>query len=579
MGDLEQQSADGPDVKADSLKGFVELSRRVMRLANEAIPRAEFLQQLSHLLLEFSDCDSVELVARGQVEYRARATAKPQREFVFNPSSGDAETRKVKLSQGGHSHVLRQLVLAELGATVEWSAPCFTRYGSFWTSDVRETMEQYHEMESGEQAPYADAVSMALIPFAIDEANVGLLRFECAEQGRFSYDRIESYEAVVETIGLAIAQRRAQAALRERVKELSCLYGIARVIETAAGNVSAALYRIVSLLPPAWQYPEIAVSRIVLDGTMYATADFEEVVARQSADIVVDKVRRGTVEVGYVEGVAYFPDNPFLEEESQLIQAVAREIGDFMERRQAAAERERLEEQLHHADRLATVGQLVAGVAHEINEPLGSILGFAQLALKGGDAVDNAVQDLNKIVASCLQAREIVNKLKIFARQTPIDRRWVSVADVVAEAISFVRGRCASQGIELIQQSEGEVYNTEADPIQLKQVIVNLAVNAVQAMPDGGTLTVRTGANQDGLFIEVTDTGPGMTEDVLKQIFNPFFTTKDVGEGTGLGLSVVHGIVNAHGGEIDVASVEGKGSKFTVHIPISGSAELDGVRR
>ena len=579
MRDFEKQSANGLDVKADSLKGFVELSRRVMRLANEAIPRAKFLEHLSHLLLEFSDCDSVELVARGQVEYRASATAKPQREFVFSPLSGDAETRKVELLQEGHSHFLRELVLAELGATVEWSAPCFTPYGSFWTSDVRETMEMYHAADNGQQAPFANAVSMALIPFAIDEANVGLLRFACAEQGRFSYERIESYEAVVETIGLAIAQRRAQAALRERVKELSCLYGIARVIETAVGDVGVALDRIVLLLPPAWQYPEISVSRIVLDGSVHATADFEGVVARQSADIVVDKVRRGTVEVGYVEGVAYFPDNPFLEEESQLIQAVAREIADFVERRQAAAERERLEEQLHHADRLATVGQLVAGVAHEINEPLGSILGFAQLALKGGDVADNAVQDLNKIVASCLQAREIVNKLKIFARQTPIDRRWVSVADIVIDGLSFVRSRCASQGIELIQHSEGEAYDTEADPIQLKQVIVNLAVNAVQAMPNGGTLTVRTGSTQDGLFIEVTDTGPGMTEDVLKQIFNPFFTTKDVGEGTGLGLSVVHGIVNAHGGKIDVDSVAGKGSKFTVHLPIAGSAEADGVRR
>ncbi len=579
MRELEQRSADRPDVRADSLKGFVELSRRVMRLANEAIPRAEFLRRLSYLLLEFSDCDSVDLVARGQVTYRARATTKPKREFVFSPSSGDAATGEVKLSQGGHADVLRQLVLVELGATIDWSAPCFTPYGSFWTGDVRETMEQYYELESGHQASCPDAVSMALIPFAIDEANVGLLRFECAEQGRFSYDRVESYEAVVETIGLAIAQRRAQAALRERVKELSCLYGMARVLETAAGDVSVALDRIASLLPPAWQYPEIAVSRIVLDGRVHATGDFEDAVTRQSADIVVGKVQRGTVEVGYVEELAYFSENPFLEEECQLIQAVAREIGEYIERLQAATERERLEKQLHHADRLATVGQLVAGVAHEINEPLGGILGFAQLALKGGAVADDTVQDLNKIIASCLQAREIVNKLKIFARQTPIDRRWVSISDVVAEAISFVRGRCASQGIELVQLSEGEVHDIEVDPIQLKQVIVNLAVNAMQAMPDGGTLTIRVGTKDDGLFIEVADTGIGMTEDVLKQIFNPFFTTKDVGEGTGLGLSVVHGIVDAHCGEIHVESAEGKGSKFTVRIPLSGSAEPDGARR
>jgi len=579
MRDVKKHSSGRPESSSESVSHSVELSRKVMRLANEAIPRFEFLQGLAGLLLRFSACDYLEILARGQVEYRLRATAKPSREFEFGPLAPDDPAGSLRLPGSGPARVLHELVLGELGGAVDCSAPCFTPYGSFWTTDVRQTVRQYSVGEGAQLSRRPDTVSMALIPFVIDEANFGLIRLECAEQGAFSIDKIESYEAVVETIGLAIAQRRSQAALRERVKELSCLYGIARVIEAAGVDLRLALERIVALLPPAWQYPDIAVSRIVFDGNAYGTTETHNVIAQQSAGIVVGAVQRGVVEVGYTEEVPHTLMDPFLEEEEHLIKAVAREIGDYVERCQAAVERDRLEQQLHHADRLATIGKLVAGVAHEINEPLGSILGFAQLAQKDGDVSDGTARDLNKIIASCLQAREIVQKLKIFARQTPIDNRWITVWDVVDEALSFVQGRCVNQGIEVIRRAEGNVHRIEGDPVQLKQVLVNLAVNAIQAMHDGGTLTVTIRGSGDLVVIEVADTGTGMSEDVLKQLFNPFFTTKDVGEGTGLGLSVVHGIVEAHGGEIYAESVAGEGSKFTVQLPVSVSTDRSGMRR
>ncbi len=578
MHDDMRHSSGSPESGAESIRGFVELSRKVMHLANEPIPRIEFLQGLADLLQRFSACDYLEILARGQVEYRLRAPVTPNRRFIFGPLTPADPIGHFRLPKGRQVPALRELVLAELGEAVDHSAPCFTPYGSFWTADVREIVRQYSDGNGVQLSREASMDSMALIPFAIDEANFGLLRLEYAERRAFSSNEIELYEAVVETIGLAIAQRRAQAALRERVKELSCLYGIARIIESAGVDVSLALERIVSLLPPAWQYPDIAVSRIVLDGNTYGTTD-TQVVTRQSADIVVVGVPRGAVEVCYVEEVPHALKGPFLEEEEHLIQAIAREIGDYVEQCQVAAERGRLEEQLHHADRLATIGKLVAGVAHEINEPLGGILGFAQLAQKGDGVTDGTRRDLNKIIASCLQAREIVHKLKIFARQTPIEKRWIAVSDVVGEALSFVHGRCVNQGIEVVQQSEGDLHQIEGDPVQLGQVLVNLAVNAVQAMHDGGTLTVTTRGGGDAVMIEVADTGTGMSEDVLEQLFNPFFTTKDVGEGTGLGLSVVHGIVNAHGGEIHVDTVLGEGSKFTVRLPVSASTGHGGMRR
>ncbi|UCD23777.1 MAG: hypothetical protein JSW51_12185, partial [Gemmatimonadota bacterium] len=341
--------------EVQSLGTFIELSRSVMYLANRPVPRVTFLQDLSNLLLQFSDCDLLEIRACGEVEYHLQATAKPEAAFSFGPPTDEERCDFIRPTRPGDGHPLQRLVLDALGGTIDLSEPCFTSYGSFWTSDIRRLVGGRSESDAERVTRSPNTISMALIPFAIDEANFGLLRLECSVKGSFSHDTIEAYEAVAETIGLAIAQRRGQAALHERVKELSCLYGIARAIENAGQNMILALDQIVSLLPPAWQYPEIAVSRIIFDDRLHGAAKSVPTVALQSADIVVGGVARGRVEVGYVETVKYALSGPFLQEEEHLIQAVAREIGDYVVRCETATASRRLEEQLHHADRLATI--------------------------------------------------------------------------------------------------------------------------------------------------------------------------------------------------------------------------------
>jgi signal transduction histidine kinase len=574
------EAEDQPQSTGKLPRGFITLSRQIMNLANQGIPRVEFLQELSKLLLRFSGCDALELRIRGKHEYRWRAVCRPEQSFVYEALGVDEPESGPTSSDERGSLSLGRIVHDELEGKVDHAAPCFTPHGSFWTGDVVDTVTRHSTQNDDRLGVYADTTSMALIPFAIDVDNFGILRLENALRDEFTLEMIELYEAVMETLGLAIAQRRAQAALRERVKELACLYSIARVVEDSTGDVEEALEQIVRILPPAWQFPEVAVARITLDGHAYSPGDFEAARSRQVAKIVVNGRSRGEVEVGYVEDVQHVVNGPFLEEEEQLIRGVARKIGAFLERRQAAAERVKLEAQLRHADRLATIGQLAAGVAHEINEPLGSILGYAQLAGKGCDLAEDTANDLKKIVAASLQAREIVTKLKLFARQAPIEVSWVSVAPVVDYALTLVETRCANEGIEIVKRVESDLPDVPADPVQLKQIMVNLIVNGIQAMPNGGTLTVVASCDESSVVIEVRDTGMGMTEEVMEQIFNPFFTTKDVGEGTGLGLCVVHGIVTAHGGTTDVESEVGKGSKLTVRLPFQADlwAEVDQER-
>jgi len=234
------------------------------------------------------------------------------------------------------------------------------------------------------------------------------------------------------------ADQTAQA-LRERVKELGCLYRISQVSGGSIGSPDEVFQHIVELIPPAWQYPNIASARIVLDGKRYETRGFNEDCVRQTSEVLVNAKRRGAVDVVYREARPPLDEGPFLKDERSLLDAIARQIAVIVEHQEAEEERVHLQKQLMHADRLATIGQLAAGVAHELNEPLSSILGFAQL-LKRNPGMSEAVrQDVQKIVAASLHAREIIKKLLLFARQTPTFKEPVDVNRVVSGAIDLFR--------------------------------------------------------------------------------------------------------------------------------------------
>ena len=361
----------------------------------------------------------------------------------------------------------------------------------------------------------------------------------------------------------------AQAALIERVKELTCLYGIAQIAGQPDISLEEIIQGIVELLPPAWQYPEIAFARIILDGISYTTQGFRECRWKQTTEIVVDGVSRGVVELVYAEEKLDLDEGPFLKEERNLINAVAGQVALVVERRQAEEDRLKLHNQLLHADRLATIGMLAAGVAHELNEPLGNIHGFAQLARKCKGIPPSAERDIGKIEAASLHAREIIQKLLVFARQAQPRKTRVNLNQVVEDGLYFFEARCVKEGVELVRLPSENLPEITADPAQMNQLLVNLVVNALQSMPGAGRIAVQTRFCDHNVYLVVEDTGIGMSKDVQDKIFVPFFTTKDVGHGTGLGLPVVYGIVTAHGGSINVHSKPGCGSRFKIKLPVT----------
>jgi len=573
MSDKRSKLVDSSKTGHKKSQDFSALSRKILKLANRGAPRIEFQREVSRMLIRFSGCDAVELrITDGKLHYRWEARMEPNERFQFEklPYIQDEKGLALPCLPDGSS--LEQTCKILLGGNFDSSYPYFTKTGSFWTGNLKEALSS----QTGEETPpdlasTGDYSSLAMIPFVIDDNNNGLIQLKSREKNFFTVEEIEFYEGVAQTIGIAMAGRRAQTKLRERVKELYCLYGIARLVEEPGISLEKILGGIADLLPPAMRYPDISSARILLDDKEYCSPpECEETRYRLAADIVIESTERGVVEVFYSEEKPELELELFLAEEQSLLDTVAAQIALIIERRQWEAERTRLEEQLRHADRLATLGQLAAGVAHELNEPLEGVLGFAQLVRKSDGLSQQAGKDIEKIENAALHAREVVKKLLIFARQMPAHKTLLNLNQVVEEGLYFLESRCEKEGIEVVRDLAEELAEITADPSQLNQVLVNLVVNSLQAMTAGGRLTIRTRDKKDSVLLIVEDTGTGMDEETLKQIFLPFFTTKEVGQGTGLGLAVVHGIVSAHGGTIEVESKKGKGSRFTVKLPLMG---------
>ena len=267
---------------------------------------------------------------------------------------------------------------------------------------------------------------------------------------------------------------------------------------------------------------------------------------------------------------------------------------DVTDRKRADEEKARLEAKLVQAQKMEAIGTLAGGIAHDFNNILVSILGFAELALAEAPEHGEIRNDLRQILDSGRRAKELVDQILAFSRQTEGARRPIRLENVVQDALHLLRATLPAT-IAIHADLPRDLHAVRANPTQMHQVLLNLGVNAGHAMPGGGELHVSLtnvilddfripGRDEtaSGPFVRlaVTDTGVGMTPEIVARVFEPFFTTKEVGKGTGLGLAVVHGIVHHHGGYVTVYSEPGKGTTFHVYLPgDEGAAEAMDVQR
>lgn len=232
-----------------------------------------------------------------------------------------------------------------------------------------------------------------------------------------------------------------------------------------------------------------------------------------------------------------------------------------------------LRQQLLHSEKISSVGKLVAGIAHELNNPLMGIMGFSQILIDmPGDTRIEAVKDkLRKIYHESLRTSKIVQNLLTFARTKKTEREYRSVNDLLEHTLELKEYSLKSNNIEVVRAFEPDLPRTMIDIYQIQQVFINILNNAEDAMTargGSGRIEVKTNKVRSRIRMSFTDNGPGIPDQIIHKVFDPFFTTKDVGKGTGLGLSITHGIVTEHGGSIEITSPEDGGTRVTVELPI-----------
>ncbi|HET7697125.1 MAG TPA: ATP-binding protein [Vicinamibacterales bacterium] len=233
--------------------------------------------------------------------------------------------------------------------------------------------------------------------------------------------------------------------------------------------------------------------------------------------------------------------------------------------------RVQLEEQLQISDKMASIGLLAAGVAHEVNTPLTGISSYTQMLLQQAPADDPSTKVLEKIERQTFRAAKIVNGLLNLARPAQVDSGPCDINAVINDVLSLLEHQFRTGSIQVRKELAAAAPIVQGIEHKLQQVFLNLFLNARDAMPKGGWLTIVTRQERNGAVVEIADTGSGIPADQLSRIYDPFFTTKAIGKGTGLGLSITYGIVQEHGGHITCDSQLGQGTRFTIHLPLAGA--------
>jgi signal transduction histidine kinase len=279
--------------------------------------------------------------------------------------------------------------------------------------------------------------------------------------------------------------------------------------------------------------------------------------------------------IGVLAVETYTPEVRFTPRDRDLLQFVCTQVASSIERKRAEEERRRLETELHHIQKLESIGSLAGGVAHDMNNVLGAIFGIASFLQEQHGPESPLGKNLDTILRAATRGRDLVKNLTDFARKGLEEPQPIDLNELVRHEVELL-SHTTLQKAELREELCPGLPSVLGDPSTISNCLMNLAVNAMDAMPDGGRITFTTRrSGSDWIELEVRDTGQGMPPEVLEKAVDPFFTTKPVGKGTGMGLPLVFGAMRAHGGTLELSSMEGKGTTVLLRFPVSGLAKAE----
>jgi signal transduction histidine kinase/ActR/RegA family two-component response regulator len=553
-----------------STSGPFETSEREVleRIAGGA-PLADVLEEIVRLVEGQAPgmCCSILLLDREQrcVRYGAAPSLPPEFNRAIegtpiNPEAGSCGTaafrgeRVIVEDIATHPYwaAYRHLALPH-GLRACWSSPIFST-----TREVLGTFAMYYREPRGPRPR-----EIAWVDAATHLAAIAI-----------------GHEAAAQT------QRRLVHDLGERVKELTLLHRTASLLQADRPHDETFLAELVAPIPLAWQYPEVCEARIACGGVEARTPGWRRTPWTQSVSFKAGGLD-GVIEVAYLAEKPAAAEGPFLAEERALLQSLADMLG-------AHVDRERAQAQLRQAQRIQSLGTLAGGIAHDFNNVLVAIGGNVELAAHGLPADHPARKHLQRIERATRRAADLVRRILAFSRPQEPRRASIRLQPVVEEVLKLLRATLPA-GIEIRTRFDAGTPDVLADSNQVHQVLMNLGTNAAHAMGErGGVLEVQLGpvtldagapTIPPGLGagryarLSVRDTGSGMDRATLERIFEPFYTTKAPGQGTGLGLSVVHGIMKSHDAAITVDSQVGVGTTFHLDFPAATAAVAEDAAR
>lgn len=354
--------------------------------------------------------------------------------------------------------------------------------------------------------------------------------------------------------------------LQERIKELKCLYDVSSAILNHTNSVEDTLYSICTILKQAWRFSEDAVVELQLGEYYITIGSLSDQTVSQNQDIFVFGKSDGFIRVHY--SADKFTKGHFLLDEEKLLYKIASDIAAFLERQLSKDKEELLKRSAERVDRLSILGEITAGIAHELNTPLGNILGFAELITDRTQEKQTKL-DSSKIINAAIYSREVVKKLMFFSCEMPQNMEFVKIEPVVSQALSLLGPNFSKANVSYQLEFDNPSLVAQLDTIQLTQVLFNILINSIYVSPKNSTIKIKVYNTEALFFIEISDEGPGIKEDIKAKIFEPFFTTKPIGEGSGLGLSVVHGIIKSHKGDIITFENHPHGTVFQIQLPLT----------
>lgn len=353
--------------------------------------------------------------------------------------------------------------------------------------------------------------------------------------------------------------------LTERIKELSCLYEVTNILNQSQLTNEEVFIAISSRLKEAWRFSKNAIVEISFEDFYFSTIGKIENTIFIKDDLVIENNIVGEIKIHYP--ALDFTENDFLEDEKKLLKKVCFEVGLFLEKKEKQIKADQLKRSAERVDRLSILGEITAGIAHELNTPLGNILGFAEL-IKQQNTNSQIDRDVSKIINAAIYSREIVKNLMFFSCEMPQNKSFFAVKPIIMQALTLLGPNFKKGDITCKVNFADDTIRAKIDNIQLTQVLFNILLNAIYVSPPKSKIYVDVFSAENDFVIEIKDNGTGIDDENKQKIFEPFFTTKPIGEGTGLGLSVVHGIIKSHQGDIQALDNRPNGTIFRIKLPL-----------